>query len=108
MSLILSRRDPRDPSRPLGRGELNCDRYTTIDGRIFRVYRSSGSWHVEELETETSMVTFDECVAVCLRNLAEVREAILGYIVKWPTESRAAHEQRLREWVKSLKPEIVR
>lgn len=107
--LVLSFHDPRYP-KPTRRtrGQLNCDRYAVIDGRIFRVFRECGSWQVEELETEDSMVNFDECVAVALRTLDEAREAIRRYVTKWPTESREAHYQRLRAWTRAQYPEVAR
>lgn len=107
--LVLSRNDPRYP-KPTHRrrGELNCDRYCVIEERIFRVYRECGSWQVEELETEHSMVTFDECVAVALTNLNEARAAIVRYVAEWPTESREEHYQRLRAWTRARYTEVAR
>lgn len=100
--LVLSFNDPRYPKPTrYTRGQLNCDRYAVIDGRIFRVYREYHTWQVEELETDDSMVTFDECVAVALHNLDEARAAILRYVIEWPTESREDHYQRLRAWTRA-------
>ena len=95
--IVLSTRDPRHADHRIGRGELNITRYATIDDRIFRVEKSCGSWGVEELETETSMVYFDEIVVASVRTLDGAREAIARHLEEWPTESREAHMIRLRE-----------
>lgn len=95
--IVLSIQDPRRDQKHVGHGELNITRYATIDGRIFRVEKSYGSWGVEELETETSMVYFDEIVVASVRTLAGAREAIARHLEEWPTESREAHMIRLRE-----------
>lgn len=100
--LVLSFHDPRYPKPTRrSRGNLNCDRYAVIDGRIFRVSKSCGSWTVEELETPDSMVNFDETVAFACLTLDEARAAIAKHLAEWPTETREEHYQRLRAWNRS-------
>ena len=107
MKITLSRQDPRDDRKSYAPGELNCTRYTVIDGRIFRVLMMAHFWEVEELETETSMVEYDFPVDSLCRTLADARDAIARHLQEWPTESREAHYQRRRAWSNSLYAEKI-
>lgn len=100
-NIKLTRQDPRQEDKSYARGELNCDRYTVIDGRIFRISRSSGYWEVDELGTDTSMVDGDEWVAVCCSTIADAKEKLANYITEFPLESREAHWQRRLAWIRN-------
>lgn len=101
--IVLTRDDPRYPKPTRARrGELNCDRFTVVEGRLFRVSKVHGLWEVMEIETDDSMVAHDEIVTLIAFRLDDARKAIADHLIEWPTESREDHYKRWSAWVKAI------